>query len=82
MLTDEIRAVMLVMAIKDVATECTEEPAYDKMPKSMGAALKVEAESILYERSGIKLGVLQPLNPKYFYCGSGSIRLLRNCFSK
>jgi hypothetical protein len=48
MLTDELRAVMIVMAIKDIATECTEEPAYDKMPKSMGAALKVEAESILH----------------------------------
>ena len=48
MLTDELRAVMIVMAIKDIATECTEEPAYEKMPKSMGAALKVEAESILH----------------------------------
>ena len=46
-LTDERRAVMLVMAVKDIASDCTEEPPFDKMPKGMGVMLKIEAGSIL-----------------------------------
>ena len=46
-LTDERRAVMLVMAVKDIASDCTEEPPFDKMPKGMGVMLKIEADSIL-----------------------------------